>query len=110
MIKKFIFSILFFSAFLQLKAVITTWNGSSWDNGEPTSSDRVIISGALNISDMSLNYLECQSISISATITMNINDSYINIDGGATVSSITIGTATPLAATALNTTFRVTFY
>jgi len=108
MIKKWGICFLILVSFLQLNAIVTIWDGSSWNNGEPTASDRVIISSALNISDMSLNYLECQSIIINATITMNVNDSYINIVGGGGVSSITIGIATPLIVTALNTAFRVT--
>jgi hypothetical protein len=108
MFKKCIFSILFFFVFLQLRAVVCTWDGISWSPAEPTAADRVIINGALNISDMSLNYLECQSIQIKATITMNVNDSYINVVGGLGLSSITIGIATPLVATATNTAFRVT--
>ena len=70
-----------------------TWNGSSWDGGEPSASDDVYITGALNLSAMSSKQLICANLTIQNGGSIIFDEAYssVQING----SSITINSAGP---------------
>lgn len=64
-------------------AITTTWTGAAWDNGDPTSTSNVIISG--NYNTTVANIEACQlTVTNGATLTIEA-DQYIKIENDITV-------------------------
>ena len=63
----------------------TTWNGTTWSNGTPTSSTLVIIDGTY---DTSLNgNIDCCSLVINTSRTLTItNSNYVNIQNNININ------------------------
>lgn len=63
---------------------ITTWNGSSWNNGKPTTAFKAIISG--NYSTDSGSISACELV-VNSGVTLTINkDQYVEIQNDATIN------------------------
>ena len=78
------------SATITISNASTTWNGTSWSNGEPTSAKEVIISGTFTSPGNSSSpyTLEACKLSVSnnATVVIKSGDS-VSLDGPLTVVS-----------------------
>jgi hypothetical protein len=65
-------------------AITTTWNGTSWDNGEPTKDIAVNITGNLTLS----NDLEFCTMNVLNTAIVTVNaDKYLTVKKGISVAS-----------------------
>ena len=87
--------LLFASHFLQAAvAPSKTWDGLTWDGGEPTSFDNVYIKGLLNVSSLSGNQLQCADLIIEngGAIVFDEPNGFVQING----SIIRIDAAGPI--------------
>lgn len=69
--------LLIFTSIMMFSA--TTWNGTAWSNGVPTSGDDVIITGNYNV-NASTGILDCKSLEIKGTAVFTVMTGYyVNI-------------------------------